>query len=260
MRPALGVQPGDVMARSAGKLTPRGENPGLDLRAYYEDGGRRFRHVPEFDPIELVRVRLGFRLIPPGVGPAVLDVGCGDGYLCEQLARRAFRSVVGLDLAASRIAYARARYRTLDLTQADVCRLPFKNGQFDLVTCVEVLEHLPEPETALREMARVSRRYVICTTPYREGVQESLCPHCGRSFPPAGHLQSFDERRFESMGGDAGLRLVKWAHSHPMLEYRRFRYCPPLRWLIQGYYRESGFIGGLFEKTFTGVVRQCGHW
>jgi SAM-dependent methyltransferase len=235
---------GFIHARSveAGPAAP-------SLRAFYEDGGRRFRQVPESDPIERIRVNLVFRLMPRSPGISALDVGCGDGYLCEQLSARRFRTVVGADLAASRIAYARSRYPTMPLVQANACELPFDDRQFDMVTCVEVLEHLPDPEQALIEMARVSRRYLICTTPYREDVRESYCPHCDRSFPPAGHLTSFDEERFHRMARQAGLRLLTWRHTHPLLEYRRFRYCPPLKWLIQGYYRKSGFLGGLFVRA-----------
>jgi len=219
-----------------------------DFRSYYEDSGRRFRYVPEHDPVERIRVGLVFRVMPRDVGRAVLDVGCGDGYLCNELVRRGWHGVVGVDLARSRLDYVQSRFPSIRLAQTDIHRLPFKDGQFDLVTCSEVLEHLEDPEAAFRELARVSRRYVICTTPYREGVQQTYCPHCHRTFPPAGHLQSFDEHRFTSMGEAAGLMLRKWRHTHPMLEYRRFRYCPPLRWLIQGYYRQSGFLGGLFVR------------
>jgi len=219
-----------------------------DLRSFYEKSGRRFRCVPELDPIELVRVRLVFRLMPRNAGRGVLDVGCGDGYLCERLSARGFQTVVGVDLANTRLTYARGRARGGRFAQSDVCELPFADEQFDVVTCVEVLEHLPDPERACRELARVSRRFVICATPYRETAQEDLCPYCHQLFPKAGHLHGFDERRFKAMAGTAGMRLRRWRHSHPMFEYRRFRYCPPLRWLIAGYYRDSGFIGGLFEK------------
>ncbi len=220
-----------------------------DLRAYYEDRGRRVRYVPESDAMELVRVRLMLRLMPRRPGRSVLDVGCGDGYLCERLTGLGFETVVGADLAGSRIAYARNRYPRVRFAQSDACRLPFADGQFDVVTCGEVLEHLTDPEQAMRELARVSRRYVVCTTPYRESLIDNLCPYCARSFPPEGHLQRFDERRFAEMGAASGARLRRWRHTHPMFEYRRFRYCPPLRWLIAGYYRDSGFIGGLFEKA-----------
>ncbi len=218
------------------------------LRDYYEDGGRRYRHVPEYDPVELTRVNLVFRLLPRRSGRSVLDVGCGDGYLLDRLASRGFRNTFGVDLAQSRLDFASRCFLNRKLVQSDVVDLPFADEAFDVVTCVEVLEHVPDPDRSLVELARVSARYVICTTPYCESVSENLCPHCGKGFPPAGHLHRFDEDRFKSMADQAGLRFRRWRHAHPVLEYRRFRLLPPLRWLIQGYYRTSGFIGVLLEK------------
>ncbi|MBN1341083.1 MAG: class I SAM-dependent methyltransferase [Phycisphaerae bacterium] len=229
---------------------PRAELSVADLRGYYEDNGSRFRCVPEFDPREAVRVRHVFRLLPRDAGSSALDVGCGDGYLCEQLARRGFDTIVGIDLANSRLAYAQGRNPHGRFAQSDVNRLPFADASFDVVTCVDVLEHQPDPVGALRELARVARRYVVVKTPYRESVAENMCPHCSRTFPPDGHLHRFDEHRFAALAEAAGLRLRRWRHGHPMFEYRRFRYLPPLRWLIAGYYRDSGFIGGLFEKDW----------
>ncbi len=243
-QPAVGQTDRSEAERSVGPAAERE----LDLRAYYEDSGERFRCVPEFDPRELVRVGLVFRLMPRRPGRSALDVGCGDGFLCEQLAGRGFKTVVGVDLASSRLAYARDRRPQGQFAQSDINRLPFADGQFDTVTCIDVLEHQLDPVQAFRELARVSRRYVICKTPYREALPANLCPYCRRSFPPDGHLHSFDEDRFQRMADAAGMRLLRWKHGHPMFEYRRFRYCPPLRWLIAGYYRDSGFIGGLFEK------------
>ncbi|MBN1341084.1 MAG: class I SAM-dependent methyltransferase [Phycisphaerae bacterium] len=220
-----------------------------DLRTFYEDIGRRFRCVPEFDPVETVRVRLILRLLPRRAGRCVLDVGCGDGHLCRVLDGRGFEHVVGTDLAGSRMDYARRHHPDGRFLQSNISALPFADGQFDVVTCVEVLEHVEDPERSMRELARVARRYVVCMTPYRESLAEQACPHCHGSFPPVGHLHSFDESRFDRMGRQAGLSLRRWRHVHPIFDYRWFRYFPPLRWLIAGYYRDSGFIGGLFAKT-----------
>ncbi len=232
-------------AAERGPFPAPAEKP--DLRAYYEYAGRHFRYVPEHDPIELLRTKLVWRLLPRSAGKTWLDVGCGDGVLCHEARRRGF-SVFGIDLAWSRLDFARSYYAGLSLAQGAIYSLPFADRRFDVVTSVEVLEHLTHPYDAFRELARVSRRYVLCTTPYRESVEGVFCPHCKRTFPPAGHLQRFDEDRFAEFGRTVGLRIRRWMHTHPMLEYRRFRYCPPLKWLIADYYKDSGFLGVLFEK------------
>jgi SAM-dependent methyltransferase len=48
----------------------------------------------------------------------------------------------------------------------DATRLPFRDGQFDLVVCVEVLEHLHDPAAGLRELARVSSRHLLLSVPH----------------------------------------------------------------------------------------------
>lgn len=89
-------------------------------------------------------------------GKAVLDVGTGSGRHSLQAAR-AGASVVAVDIGES-IDVARANLPPEVLTvQADAESLPFEPGSFDLVMSIGVLHHLPDPERALREVARFAR-------------------------------------------------------------------------------------------------------
>lgn len=83
-------------------------------------------------------------------GARVLDVGCGGGLLCEGLAARGAR-VDGIDRAAENIAVAMQHaassghdisYRNIDVEQVAVS----ERATYDVVTCLEMLEHVPEPE------------------------------------------------------------------------------------------------------------------
>lgn len=79
----------------------------------------------------------------------VLDVGCGGGLLAESLAR-AGAQVTGIDLAPGMIDVARlhasAQELTIDYQLVDVATCAAENaGRFDVVTCMEMLEHLPDP-------------------------------------------------------------------------------------------------------------------
>jgi SAM-dependent methyltransferase len=90
----------------------------------------------------------------------LLDVGCGTGALTFVMAQRwPGRRVVGVDLAAPFIDYARSR-RSGDLPQfevGDACALPFADRQFAGVAAQFVLMFIPRPELALKEMCRVTR-------------------------------------------------------------------------------------------------------
>ncbi|MGD8341317.1 MAG: bifunctional 2-polyprenyl-6-hydroxyphenol methylase/3-demethylubiquinol 3-O-methyltransferase UbiG [Gammaproteobacteria bacterium] len=94
-------------------------------------------------------------------GARVLDVGCGGGILSESLARLG-GVVTGVDLAAENIEVARAHAEEqglqIDYQVGSVeAMLAAAGGPFDLVTCLELLEHVPEPEITVAACARLVR-------------------------------------------------------------------------------------------------------
>ena len=98
--------------------------------------------------IEAVGIREGAR---------VLDVACGTGAVTRLVADRVGEggSVVGLDLNESMLAVARRQRDDVEWRRGDAGELPFPDDAFDVVTCQAGLMFFPDPEDALREMARV---------------------------------------------------------------------------------------------------------
>ncbi len=89
--------------------------------------------------------------LPPSA--SLLDVGCGRGSLAAQAIRAAKRSF-GVDLAAEDLRHNRVVELPI---LATAYQLPFRAESFDVIASQWVVEHLPEPERAFREMARVLR-------------------------------------------------------------------------------------------------------
>jgi ubiquinone/menaquinone biosynthesis C-methylase UbiE len=86
----------------------------------------------------------------------VLDAGCGTGALLDRLESRPGAEVYGLDFSGQALAYTRQRGHG-HLVQGDLTRLPFPDGTFDVITALDVVEHIREDERALREVHRVLR-------------------------------------------------------------------------------------------------------
>ncbi len=101
----------------------------------------------------------------------VLDVGMGIGYGMGVLSIKA-KEVYAVDVDKKAVAYNKARLlgknpRVKDLVLYNGKKLPFKDNFFDVVTCIDVIEHVEDYEAFLAELIRVSKRAVIIATPNR---------------------------------------------------------------------------------------------
>jgi ubiquinone/menaquinone biosynthesis C-methylase UbiE len=141
---------------------------------------------------------------------SVLDVGCGEGVLTLQWAQQlADRPVVGVDLPDAKLqAQWRMRERhNLRFVTGRAEELPFAAGEFDLVAAIEALEHIPDPERTLSEMARVARRHLVVSVP-REPLWRVLNLARGayvREFGNTpGHLNHWSKGAFARLLGRYG--------------------------------------------------------
>ncbi len=101
---------------------------------------------------------------------SVLDAGCGEGFAMREVlglidAGQQPESVVGLDGSAGALHIARSLHSQRVFAAADLQEIPFADQSFDLVMCMEVLEHLDRPERGLAELVRVSRRWLLLSVP-----------------------------------------------------------------------------------------------
>ena len=89
-------------------------------------------------------------------GQTVLDLGCNVGYGTAILASTAARAV-GIDVSDQAIQEARSRFPAAEFQVVDGMRLPFADGSFDLLTSMQVIEHIVDYDNYLSEIRRVLR-------------------------------------------------------------------------------------------------------
>ena len=201
-----------------------------DWRSYYEQEVELRRFVPGEEPYEEDRVRFVFRLLGSLRPARILDVGCGDGYLCKRYVEgRAAHRVDGVDISTGRLRFAAQLCRAVGFVNGRIDRLPFRNDSFPLVSAIEVIEHIEDPTGALREIARVSSAHVIVTVPNEQVPAEALCPNCLHRFPVDGHLQTFTLDRLAETCQEAGLEVID-SQSYFM----------PAAWEMRGPFRLMG--------------------
>lgn len=119
------------------------------------DRDGEFKALHDINPVRLAYVRDRSEL----AGKAVLDVGCGGGLLAEALAASGAQ-VTGIDMAEASLAVARAHMRASGLTvnyqQSTAENLAHQiPDHFNVVTCMELLEHVPRPASILNACARL---------------------------------------------------------------------------------------------------------
>lgn len=96
----------------------------------------------------------------------ILDAGCGEGFTMNTLTKnRIGDKIEGVEYSKDAILLGKKLFPNLIFKKGSAYDLPYKDNSFDLVVCTEVLEHLTEPSRVLKEILRVSKRYILISVP-----------------------------------------------------------------------------------------------
>ncbi len=140
----------------------------------------------------------------------VLDLGSGDGLLLSLLAQKGITGK-GLDLSEEGVTKANSKGLDTAVYDFGSQKLPFADASFDTVVMLDILEHLYDPESVLKEAARVSRRAVIVGVPNFSSLPARLQTLLGRipenNQPKKGHVFWFNLPVLLRMFKHAGLTI-----------------------------------------------------
>jgi len=140
-------------------------------------------------------------LAPPGT--MLADVGIGEGLAIARI-RPQGTIVVGIEYRDDKIRCARDLVDGLRAVVADAGMLPLRDGAVPVTTCIEVLEHLTDPEPAVEELARVTQCACVVSVPWEPWFRLGNFAR-GKNFARLGndpeHLQFFTRGRLAALLG-----------------------------------------------------------
>jgi SAM-dependent methyltransferase len=137
----------------------------------------------------------------------ILDAGCGNGRYTRFLLRAASRDalITAFDISPRMLKRARRRLHSTRVTHvaADLTHLPYPDAYFDTIVCGWVLEHLPDPDPGLRELARVLQpggKLLLLVT--EDTLTGSMCSRMW-------HCRTHNRAELKRIATDCGLRWVR---------------------------------------------------
>ena len=164
-------------------------------------------------------------------GDLVLDMGCGAGRHAFETVRRGCR-IVALDQSLEELIDVRNTFAAMieagelhDQVQgqpvsADALKLPFADETFDRIICSEVLEHIPDDQTAIGELARVLRPGGSIAVTVPAWVAEKICWKLSDEYyaPKAvgGHVRIYRRAQLRSKIRQVGLLPCGWGRAHAL--------------------------------------------
>lgn len=137
-----------------------------------ENKSRNFIKYDSGNPIQKYLIRRFIKTVSKEIKKLnpklILDAGCGEAFALREILDSGIKhkKIVGVDISSSAIKFAKKLVPEANFIVSDIRSLPWKDSSYDLVVCLETIEHIRNPEEALREIARVSSKYVLLSVPW----------------------------------------------------------------------------------------------
>ena len=151
-----------------------------------------------------------------------LDAGCGEGESIKRLNDVLVNSTVhGFDINPECVAFCKQTYPHQNWQVGDIYKTNYSDHFFDMVMCCEVLEHLQQPQKALEELIRISKKYLLLSVPHEPYFQiGSFCR--GKYWKNWGnhpeHINHWNSRSFcHFLRSNGKIKKIKMTNSFPWL-------------------------------------------
>lgn len=150
----------------------------------------------------------------------LLEVGCGEGFSSQEILTNSpiIQKSYGGDISFAATIEAQKRFSQMVYHVLDATALPFLSDSVDVVMSLEVLEHLPEPEKAVQEYMRVSRKYLLLSVP-NEPIFRGLRFVSGKGIMQLGdhpeHIQHWSIWGFKRFVTEQKLNILASASPFP---------------------------------------------
>ena len=147
---------------------------------------------------------------------SVLDVGCGEGFILNKLKEEGIgKNWEGIDYSKTAVEIGKKLHPKLSLKQGSVYESGFKDNSFDLVVCTEVLEHLEDPKKALKEVMRISKKYVLLSVPNEPLFLLSNFTQWGKNIGHINHWTFWGFERFIRENSGVNFKILSKKYPFP---------------------------------------------
>jgi trans-aconitate methyltransferase len=168
---------------------------------FYNTAWPKWDSMKVYGPTARHTRRFIFSLLKGLSFDSVLDAGCGSGVLLtEFLTKYPHLKVSGSEYSAEGLEFARERLKDAEFRELDLAKESW-GEKFDVVTCIDVLEHIPDDHAALQNLLEMTGKYMILSVP--------LGPLIKVEEERMGHVHGYSRRELEAKIREAGFEIVK---------------------------------------------------
>lgn len=168
---------------------------------FYDEGWTRWDDMKIYGPTARHTRRFVFSLLNGLEINSVLDAGCGTGLLLQQILEKyPHARATGSEYSAQGIEFAKARLPNADFYTIDLSKENL-GIKFDLITCIDVLEHIEDDRAALKNLLAMTSKYMILSVP--------LGPLFKVEAERIGHVHGYSRREMQKKLREAGFKILK---------------------------------------------------